>query len=295
MKVAEQEFGSTAANISGVFWAIGLPFIWLPAVFWDTSITILFVIATVALALRCARSQSQALWAALGIFGGCVLLVNPSLLFVLLVAFTWTVYRTRPISWSGPLLSVLLLLAIFAPWPIRNQRVLHAFIPLRSNLGFELWKGNRPGATAVDDPNLYPVFNRQEYNSYASKGEVVFMRDKSALAKQFILANRGWFARMTAERFIRYWTGTGSDQPNPILAAFTILTTLLGALGLLWLFRDGRGALALLLLMPLLVFPLPYYITHAELRFRLVLEPIMTLLAAYAVVKLMQHYNRTTG
>jgi asparagine N-glycosylation enzyme membrane subunit Stt3 len=37
---------------------------------------------------------------------------------------------------------------------------------------------------------------------------------------------------------------------------------------------------------PLLVFPLPYYVTHAEFRFRMVLVPVVVLLAASALVEL---------
>jgi hypothetical protein len=37
--------------------------------------------------------------------------------------------------------------------------------------------------------------------------------------------------------------------------------------------------------LPLLLFPLPYYITHAEFRYRLVIDPILTILAAYAVTQ----------
>jgi hypothetical protein len=33
----------------------------------------------------------------------------------------------------------------------------------------------------------------------------------------------------------------------------------------------------------LMLFPLPYYITHAEFRYRLVIDPLLTILAAYAV------------
>ena len=35
--------------------------------------------------------------------------------------------------------------------------------------------------------------------------------------------------------------------------------------------------------LPMLIFPLPYYITHAEFRYRLNLDPLMTILAAYAL------------
>jgi len=290
MKVAEQEFGPLGANVSGIFWAVGLPYLFLPVVFWDTSLTLLLVISAVALTLRCARSPTPLNWAMMGVFGAGTMLVNPSLLLVLAALFGWAMYQARSRAGFGPVIGVVVLLAIFAPWPIRNERVLHAFIPLRSNLGFELWKGNRPGATALDDPNLYPVFNRPEFDSYAAKGEVVFMRDKAALAKQYILSHPAEFLRLSAKRFFCYWTGMG--QESMVLVGFTCLTTILAALGLVWLAKDGRGSLALMFALPLLLFPLPYYITHAELRFRLTLEPIATLLSTYAVIQMADYFKR---
>jgi hypothetical protein len=40
---------------------------------------------------------------------------------------------------------------------------------------------------------------------------------------------------------------------------------------------------AVLFLLPLFLFPLPYYITHAEFRYRLVVDPLLTILAASAL------------
>jgi hypothetical protein len=40
-----------------------------------------------------------------------------------------------------------------------------------------------------------------------------------------------------------------------------------------------------LMALPLLLFPLPYYITHAEFRYRLNIDPLLTILAAYAVTQ----------
>ncbi|HEY5056656.1 MAG TPA: glycosyltransferase family 39 protein [Acidobacteriaceae bacterium] len=281
MKVAKEEFGAAAANGCGIFWTIGPQFLWLPAVFWDVSVTILFVIASIALALSCSRRPTRANWALMGLVGGCALLVNPSLALMLAAVFCWTVARTWRASYAGPVLSVLVLLAVFAWWPVRNQRVMHAFIPLRSNFGFEFWKGNRPEATALDSTAVYPVFDREEYDSYVAKGEVAYMQYKSALAKEYIATHPGRFARLSGERFLLYWTGG-----RTVIGGFILVTTILGIGGLALLARDGRVSLAVLLCLPLIVFPLPYYFTHAEPRFRLVMEPITTLLSAYAVQRL---------
>ena len=40
----------------------------------------------------------------------------------------------------------------------------------------------------------------------------------------------------------------------------------------------------MLFLLPILLFPLPYYMTHPDFRFRLLLDPLLTILSAYAVI-----------
>jgi hypothetical protein len=47
-----------------------------------------------------------------------------------------------------------------------------------------------------------------------------------------------------------------------------------------------RRAIMLLFALPMLLFPLPYYLTHAEFRYRIVIDPLMTVLAAYAACEL---------
>ena len=68
-----------------------------------------------------------------------------------------------------------------------------------------------------------------------------------------------------------------SDGP-PIYEFHALLTTLLGFAGLLFLYRNRMRAFAVLMALPLLLFPLPYYITHAEFRYRVNLDPLLTLL-----------------
>ena len=69
----------------------------------------------------------------------------------------------------------------------------------------------------------------------------------------------------------------------PSSCSMLLLTTALGAMGIWRLWQRRRFRVAVLFLLPLLLFPLPYYITHAEFRYRLVVDPLLTILAAYAV------------
>jgi hypothetical protein len=235
-----------------------------------------------ALALHCERSPSGPLWALMGAYSGLAGLVNPSLLPALLTLMGWAAWQTRKTLWYLPV-ALLTLAMVFAPWPIRNERVLHAFIPLRSTVGFELWVGNRAGASGFLDESQFPIFNRWEYDQYAAKGEVAYMRDKSALAKAYIRSHPRVFLRLSAVRFFRFWTGTGNKDGSVIFTLHAVLTSSLGFMGIWRLVREDRIRLAVLFLLPLMVFPLPYYITHAEFRYRLVIDPLLTILAAYAL------------
>jgi hypothetical protein len=282
MHVARQSFGIRTANTSGMFWAVSLPLIWMPTIFWETCLSTLLLVGMVALALHCERRPTGSVWAVMGAYSGLAALVNPSLLPALLTVMGWAAWQTRKTLWYLPMALVALSM-VFAPWPIRNARVLHAFIPLRSTVGFELWVGNRAGASGFLDESQFPIFNRWEYDQYVAKGEVAYMRDKSALAKAYIRNHPSLFLRLSAVRFFRFWTGTGNKDGSVIFTLHAVLTTSLGFVGIWRLAREGRLRLAVLFLLPLMVFPLPYYITHAEFRYRLVIDPLLTILAAYAL------------
>jgi 4-amino-4-deoxy-L-arabinose transferase-like glycosyltransferase len=280
MRVAGQLFGSATAKLAGAFWAVSPPLLWLPAVLWDTSLSALLLIGMVALALRCVARPGNGLWAAMGGYCGLAMLVNPSLTLALFAVLGWTAWETH----SRPWICLLVLIAVFSPWPMRNAGVLHAFIPLRSNFGYEVWQGNHSGASGVFDAKLEPLQNKQEYSDYVREGEVVYMRNKSTLAKAYVRAHPGDFLRLSATRVVRFWSGAGSELNSGIVELHAVLTSLLGLLGLAALCRESRTT-ALLFLLPLLLFPLPYYITHPDFRFRLLLDPLVTILSAYAVCR----------
>ena len=283
MMVARRCFDRRTADLAGVFWAVSLPLLWMPEIFWETCLSTLFMVGMIALALRCEQKPSRSLWALMGAYCGSAALVNPALLMALLALLGWAAWQTRKTLRYSPLLGLLVLLLVFAPWPIRNARALGAFIPLRSTVGLELWMGNRAGATGFLDESVIPIFNRGEYDQYVSKGEAAYMQDKSALARAYIRAHPSEFLRLGGIRFIRFWTGAGSRDGSVIFILHAVLTTALGVTGILRLWQRRRFSLAALFLLPLMLFPLPYYITHAEFRYRLVVDPLLTILAAYAM------------
>jgi Dolichyl-phosphate-mannose-protein mannosyltransferase len=294
MDVCLRLFDARTAKVAGAFWAVSPPLLWLPAVLWETSLSILLLVGMVALALRCVDKRRAGLWAIMGAYCALATLVNPSLVLSLLAIAGWTVYQTRQVRGYEPWMCLLVFLAVFAPWPIRNAHMLHAFTPLRSNFGYEVWQGNHPGAAGVFDRTIEPLGNKEEYRDYATKGEVQYMREKAILATDYICSHPGKFIRLSVERVARFWTGAGFAVNSGVVESHAVLTSLLGLAGLAALGRRRR-TVAVLFALPLLVFPLPYYITHAEFRFRLVLDPLLTILGAYAVTQAGSYWQIRRG
>jgi len=280
MYVARRLFSERAAVLAGLVWACSPPLLWMPTILWETSLSAFLLMALVALAIEWTEDPAKQMWPLPGASCGVAALVNPALLLSALAIAAWVWFRLRRSAGWMPLTAVLAFAVVFSPWPIRNARVFHAFIPLRTTVGFELWMGNRPGGAGYLDESLFPTYNQQELHEYIQRGELGYTAWKEQLAREYIAANPGVFARLTAVRAVRFWSGTGTRHGSSFYALHALATTLFGFAGL-WLMRR-RHAIMLLFALPMLFFPLPYYLTHAEFRYRIVIDPLMTVLAAYA-------------
>jgi len=297
MRLARDLFDTPTAFAAGLFWAVSLPVLWLPVIFWESNFSALFFVVMLALALSTRRIPTRANWILLGVFVAVAALINPALLPSFVAIMGWVVFEgwraacaTTPASalttsWKSPALGALALLLVFVAWPIRNAVRFHAFIPLRSTVGFELWMGNRPGATGRLDESIYPMFNQHELALYRAQGEATYTQNKSAEAWSYVRSHPAAFADMTLRRIYRFWSGTGNIDASPTYEIHAVTTTVLGIIGLALLYRRSRS-LAALFALPLLLFPFPYYITHAEFRYRLNIDPLLTLLAAFAVTQI---------
>ena len=279
MVFTRRAFSVAAANVAGLIWALSPPALFLPTLFWETSLSILLAITVVTLSLYLADRPTLRLGAALGLTIAFAICVNPSLLPIALCCLGWASYRCGAPRIAAPALAAVLLLALSTPWMVRNAIELHAFIPLRSNLGYELWQGNRPGSDGFFEPDLHPNVNQEEFRKYNQLGEVKYMADKLAQARELFRAEPMRFVTLTAKRAFDFWTGIVRN-PATLIVGYIVLTSLLGFAGLARLWSRNRS-LAVFFTLPLIFFPIPYYITHPDFRFRLVLDPMLIALAAY--------------
>lgn len=297
-----------SATCAALLWSCSPPLLWIPTIFWETSFSSLLLLGSVALTWRFAPKHSAiGSWILRGACCAVATLINPALLPSLLVLGAWSIARTAsgvlrkpPAASAGhhhkrmplflvrtvltaPLIGTAVFLALYAPWPLRNARVFHACILTRTTIGYELWMGNRPGADGFLNQALFPTFNPKELAQYRSEGELHYTRIKANAARSWIVSHPPAFLGLTARRVARFWMGIGSRPASAAFLLHAALTTLLGSWGAVRLLQERRWEATVPFLLPLLVFPLPYYFTHAEFRYRLVVDPLLTTLAVAAL------------
>lgn len=266
MHVARTQFDVRCANLAGFIAAIAPSFFMAPLWLWDTSLSQLFLIGMFA-AMPLLSGKRWGFIAA-GAASAVAALLQPGLipsLFAICMIFAWRLKRT---PWVG----LLVFFVAFSPWPLRNLHAMQSFIPFRSNFAHELWMGNHPEGNGEYDKRLDPMMNPELTAEFVSRGEVGYLHDQGAQARAFIYSHPRNFLQLTLKRVIRFWTGPNGSTGVLFLPACAGLI-------LLW----KRRLLFLLYLLPLLLFPLPYYVTHTDLRYEYPMAPLLAILSAHAI------------
>jgi hypothetical protein len=279
MYSARVHFGIHAANIAGILYALYPSMVVVPVKIGDATVSTLFVAAIFAAAstLYVARWKFVPAGIACAVAG----LVNPALIPVLWALCGWAAWKVKRIPWLG----MLAFIVVFSPWPIRNAMSMHAFIPLRSDFGYELNIGNHAGSDGDFVQSMNPMMDSAEREDFIAKGEVRYLAEKSALARAYILSHKGRFIELCFKRFIQFWAGIEEGGPP------TTIPLLIFAAGGLFLLRKRKSLLALYAI-PLIVYPLPYYVTHVYMRFQYMIDPILTVLGAAAISALLAPADR---
>ena len=108
------------------------------------------------------------------------------------------------------------------------------------------------------------------------------------------IANHPWAYTLRSLRHgIFMWTGFWSfnqdylrQEPfDPENICFLTLLSLLSIAGLYFMFREGRGVTARLYFLVLLSFPVPYYLSHLDPGFRHPVDPLLVILACFALTQ----------
>ena len=296
-RVAGLGVASSAAWLWAIFAnAVMVPFEWV----WDTSLSALLAAVILWATLELAESARWRDWCAYGLLWGFALMTNPSLGALLPFLLGWAAYRARrEINLAGmkpALVAASIALLCCVPWTVRNYLAFHRLIPLRSNLPLELYIGNNENYATHQF--VYPptITKERELLRYFRLGETAFMDEEKRKALDFIRAHPGIEVWLTGQRFVAFWTGL----PNPVqsfLSADSLLVRVLlvsstaagigGLLGIVALLLQ-RSPHALPLAAYPVVYPLLYYVTHPNLRYRHPIDPVVLLLGAIALGSLVK-------
>jgi hypothetical protein len=201
------------------------------------------------------------------------------------------------------------------PWTIRNYVAFHRFIPVRSNLPFELWLGNNEIFDEHARNGRRSITRTEEARRYAQLGETAYMAEKWELATFFMRAHPGLELRLMGRKVVAFWMGTEAPLKNfretdswlirgVLLSSFLTAVGALCGIAVLWRGRekttqrrrdgaessennDGEKAMARKSVFPLAVFPVIfpclYYLTHADLRYRHPIDPVVLVLTVVGV------------
>ena len=285
-------------------------------VVWDTTLVAFGITACLVALLAWGRG-----WGGLvgsGLCFGALLLLNPAPVAMLPGIWLWialgpasgperTPGAARPtwlarLAQGAPRAAVYTAaaLAVCVPWMLRNNEVLGTLV-LRPNFGVELRLGNHDEASGRPLPFRYhPSHVEAERALYVELGEAGYGSENTARALDWIRSHPGRFAALTARRIGLFWwgelptadgrasagVGAGNDPASWVKFLVYSLTGVgaLVALAVLW----RRGGLApehaFLLILALVCFGGPYYLTHVSERYRFPIDPLLVLLDAWLVL-----------
>jgi 4-amino-4-deoxy-L-arabinose transferase-like glycosyltransferase len=303
--LARRSFGKRAAWWAAWIWAFFPYGIYFSAAWaWSTHLLLLCLCWLLVLVQRMEQSSRFALWAGFGLLAGFAGLTEPSVLIVVLFLLALACWRLRRDGkrWFAPgCVACLVMAAAISPWIVRNALVFHRFIPMRDNMGLEVWMGNNGYDLRWTSDDLHPLHDAQELADYNSMGELAYNNHKMQQAKAYIHGHRAWYAWMSLRRAVYIWTSYWSFDPNylelepmdPANIPFATCLTLVGFLGLLMAWRDTPFE-SIRYAGVLFLFPVMYYFTHPEPYHLRPLDPLLLILGCQAILALRERMKART-
>jgi 4-amino-4-deoxy-L-arabinose transferase-like glycosyltransferase len=293
--VGNKLFGEKMGLASAWLWvflpyAVLYPLEWT----WDQSLAALMLALIMWATFGLRDSVSRLQWSGYGLLWGFTALVNPTICILLPFLLAWIVFRrSRAEQPSARLVArtVVLFILTLLPWTIRNYYAVDGFVFVKSNFGLEFWLGNNPAVKQVVSPDLHPMSSYAERVQLILNGEPNYNHMKQKQAMAYILSHPRTFLKNLFDRVVDNWAATYDSKVDPWIpmlhlskadvwfcSAFSVLSFAGMILALRGNFLDS-----LPLAMSLLLFPVPYYITHTGLRYRHPIDPFMAIFTVYAL------------
>jgi 4-amino-4-deoxy-L-arabinose transferase-like glycosyltransferase len=267
---------------------------------WENTLTALLAALLIWLTYAVEEDSGLRLWTLWGALWGVAALTSPALLSSLPFLGIWIAWRHKRAGrpwFRQATASALVFCAFLAPWMLRNYQVFQRVIPLRDNFWLEMHVGNNGDDRQPCPDAVHPSNSAREREQYASLGELGYMDAKNVETTQWIDGHPDQFAQLTARRILFIWTGFWSlrlgylrEEPmEPFATAYFTALTVLAIAGFAFARRNRLGPILIPMAIFLVIFPLPYYVTHPSYDYRHAMDPILVILTTHACVEFARH------
>jgi hypothetical protein len=293
--IGKRLFGNKVGLASAWTWAL-LPYAILMSLewTWDQCMAAFLIAVIVEATFRLRDSMSPLAWSGYGMLWAVAALVNPALCGLLPFLLGWLAFQRWRSGVMTPALyarAVLLFFLAVLPWSVRNYYAVDGWVFVKSNFGVAMWVGNHPASLAIDP---HPMDNFAERIHLILLGEAAFSKEQEHLAMAFIKSHPKEFIKITWNRILDTWSAKDDSLADGWIMALHLRNediwlcsffSVLSFAGLL-LALHARGMEPLPLALCVFLFPLPYYISLAEMRYRHPIDPFLTIFAVYASSRL---------
>ena len=236
-------------------------------------------------------------WTLVGLVAALAVYVRESSLglVVVLLAFVVLCRRFNRRTLAGAVLAMVIVVAALTPWAARNKRVVGEWCWLTTRGGISLYDGVGPQATGAS--NLGDI---KQMPAVRGKTEVDWNRYFLSESLKAMRADPGRIARLAGVKMARMWNPVPNVETyqsllvRAVSAAWTVPIFVCAVAGV-WMLRArqrGEGVrLALFLLLPALYLTLLHSLFVGSVRYRLGAMPMLEVLAALAVVGIMDRLH----
>ncbi len=144
-------------------------------------------------------TKRASLW---GLFGGLACLSSP------VIGFLWVVLSFIKSfgRWYYFFLSIAIMALVLTPWTVRNYLVFGKFIPVKSNLAYELYQTQCLQSGGILQTSLFVTHpwanNNQARRDYVLLGETEFLRQKKNLFLEALYKDPLNYLKRVFERFL---------------------------------------------------------------------------------------------
>ncbi len=237
-------------------------------------------------------------WATAGVLAAlCVYIRESSLGLVICgMGLVCLCHRFHRRTWIGAVVACGILIAALVPWAVRNERVIGEWCWLTTRGGISLYDGVGPQATGASD-----LGNIKQMPAVRNLSEVEWNRYFFRESFEAIKTQPTRILRLAGVKLGRMWNPVPNVETYRsrlvrfVAAAWSLPVFLLALFGVrrLWVSEIAHGRwMVLLLVLPALYLSVLHTLFVGSVRYRLGAMPMIEILAAWALVGLIDRLRR---